>query len=87
MSLVLRKPVFRFPTRSETNWAMQFQTMARGLEFGIEALEGLYYPCSKNKGADQLCGSAALFSHMQKSGFLMARLIYGLFRRHAAIFM
>ena len=34
----------------------------------------LYYPCSENKGADQLC-SYCLFSHMQKSGSLVMLLI------------
>ena len=28
--------------------------MARGLKFRIKEVEGLYYPCSENKGADQL---------------------------------
>ena len=30
--------------------------MARGLKFRIKKVERLYYLCSKNKGADQLCG-------------------------------
>ena len=30
--------------------------MARGLEFQINVGEGLYNPCSENKGADQLRG-------------------------------
>ena len=30
--------------------------MARGLKFQIKEVEGLYYLCSENKGADQLCG-------------------------------
>ena len=30
--------------------------MARGLKFLIWVVEGLYYPCSENKGADQLRG-------------------------------
>ena len=30
--------------------------MARGLKFQIKEEEGLYYRCSENKGADQLCG-------------------------------
>ena len=30
--------------------------MARGLKFRIKVGEGLYYPCSKNKDADQLRG-------------------------------
>ena len=30
--------------------------MARGLKFRIYEVEGLYYPCSENKGADQLRG-------------------------------
>ena len=29
----------------------------------------MYYPCSENKGADQLRGSASLFSPMQIVGF------------------
>ena len=39
----------------------------------------MYYPCSENKGADQLHSyfedDMHLFSHWQKSGFLMMRLI------------
>ena len=30
--------------------------MARGLKFCIQKVEGLYYLCSENKGADQLRG-------------------------------
>ena len=30
--------------------------MAIGLKFCIKKVEGLYYPCSENKGADQLRG-------------------------------
>ena len=30
--------------------------MARGVKFRILEVEGLYYPCSENKGADQLRG-------------------------------
>ena len=30
--------------------------MARGLKFRIQKVEGLYYPCSENKDADQLRG-------------------------------
>ena len=30
--------------------------MARGLKFQIQKVKGLYYPCSENKGADQLRG-------------------------------
>ena len=48
------KPVFGFPTRSDKNRAVQPQKMARDLTFQIEEEEGLYYPCSENKGADQL---------------------------------
>ena len=35
----------------------------------------MYYPYSENKGAEQFRGSASLFSHMQKAGFLTTRLI------------
>ena len=45
-----------FSTRSHTNGVEQPQNMARGLEFRIKIVEGLYYLCSENKGADQLRG-------------------------------
>ena len=45
-----------FPTRSDTNQAVQPLKMARGLKFCIKEVEGLYHPCSENKGADQLHG-------------------------------
>ena len=41
---------------SHTNRAVQPHKMARGLKFRIKKVEGLYYPCSENKGADQLRG-------------------------------
>ena len=41
-----------FLTRSDTNRAVQPQNMSRGLKFRIKVVEGLYYPCSENKGAD-----------------------------------
>ena len=55
--------------------------MARGLTFLIQKVEVLYYPGSENKGADQLRGFREaelrlyMFLHIQKSGFLMTRLI------------
>ena len=52
----MRKPTFWFLTRSDTNQAVQLQKMVRGLKFWIWKLEGLYYLCSENKGADQLRG-------------------------------
>ena len=39
---------------SDTNQAVQPQKMARGLKYCIKEVEGLYYPCSKTNGADQL---------------------------------
>ena len=45
-----------FFTWSHTNRAVQSKKMARGLKFRIWEVEGLYYPCSGNKGADQLRG-------------------------------
>ena len=49
----MRKPVFG---ASDTNRAVQPQKMARGLNFRVYEVEGSYYPCSENKGADQLRG-------------------------------
>ena len=39
---------------SDTNQALQPQKMARGLRIWFKEVEGLYYLCSENKGADQL---------------------------------
>ena len=50
----MRKTTIWVPTRSDTNWAVQSQKMARGWKFQIQEEEELYYPCSENKGADQL---------------------------------
>ena len=43
-----------FPTRSDTNRAVQPQKMARDLKFRIQKAGGLYYRSGENKGADQL---------------------------------
>ena len=73
------KPTFWFPTWSDTNQAVQLQKMARGLKFRIKKVEGSYYLCSENKGADQFAVTAKLICffvlHMQNVGFLMTRLI------------
>ena len=42
-----------FPNRSETDQSVQSQNMARSLKLWIK--KELYYLCSDNKGADQLC--------------------------------
>ena len=55
VSLVARKPVFGFQTKSNTNQPAQIQEMARGLKFRILKEERLYYLCRKTKDADQLC--------------------------------
>ena len=49
MSCNARKPVFKFPTRFDTNQAVQLQKIA----FQIKEVEGLEYLCSKNIGAYQ----------------------------------
>ena len=56
MSLVVENQSSGFPTRSDINRAAQSPKMARGLKFRIQEVEGLYYLCSENKGADQLRG-------------------------------
>ena len=42
-----------FPTRSDTNRAVQSQKMARGLKFRIKEVEGLCCLRSENEGVDQ----------------------------------
>ena len=44
-----------FLTRSDTNRPVHPQEKARLLKFWVQVEEELSYPCSKNKGADQLC--------------------------------
>ena len=66
LSLVVRKPVFGFPTRSDTNRAVQLQKMARGLQFRIYKIGGLYYLRSENKGADQLLICVFVFEYAKK---------------------
>ena len=56
MSLVLSKPVFGVSEQVRHKPAVQSQKMSRCLRFQIKEVEGLYYPCSENKGADQLRG-------------------------------
>ena len=56
MSLVVRKLVFRVFDQVQDKPAVQPLKMARHLKFRITKVEGLYYPCSENKGADQLRG-------------------------------
>ena len=42
----------RVPTRSDTKQAVPPQKMVRGLKFRTHEVEGLYYLCRGNKGAD-----------------------------------
>ena len=43
-----------FSNRYDINQPVQAQDQARSLKFWIQEEEELYYPCSENKGADQL---------------------------------
>ena len=56
MSCDARKWSSGFPTRSDTNRAVQPQMIARGLKLQIYEVERLYYLCSENKDTDQLRG-------------------------------
>ena len=55
----MRKLVYKFLTRSDTQWAVQLKKMVIGLKFRIKEVEELCYLCSANKGADQLHGYRA----------------------------
>ena len=68
------------PTSSSTNWAVQSQKLARSLKFWIQKEKGLYYPCSENKGVDQMCRYCTAdlrlcFGFGKKIGFLMTWLL------------
>ena len=71
------------PTSSDTNRAVQPQNMARGLKFGFQEVDELYYLCSENRGADQLRGywpaDLRPCFRLRKKGFLMAWLILFIF--------
>ena len=51
----MRKLTMWFLKRYDTNRAVQPQKTARSLKFRTQE-EGLYFPSSENKGADQLRG-------------------------------
>ena len=57
MSRIARKPVFGVSdqVRHKPGFTT-IEDMAGSLKFRILEVEGLYYPFSENKGADQLCG-------------------------------
>ena len=73
-----------FPTRFDTNEALQPLKMARGLRFKIKDVEGLYYLSSEDKVADQLLSKSEistgctgwLVSEIWKTGFFLLRLIF-----------
>ena len=53
----MRKPFFGVSDQVRHKQAVQLQKMAaRGLKFRSKKVEGLFYLCSENKGADQLRG-------------------------------
>ena len=56
LSRLVGKPTMCFLNRSDINWAVQSQEQAGSLKFRILKEEEVYYPCSENKGADQLRG-------------------------------
>ena len=60
MNLVMREPVSGFPTRSDTNQAVQPHKMAKGLEFRTYKVEGLYYPSSETKALISFAVTAKL---------------------------
>ena len=59
LSCLVGKPTMWFPNRSDTNRAVQAQKQARSLKFQIYEEDEVYYPCSENKGTDQLRGVTA----------------------------
>ena len=51
----MKKTYFsEFPNWSDINRAVQPNIMASGLKFRMQAVKGLCYLCSENKGADEL---------------------------------
>ena len=86
----MRKLVFVVSDQVRQKRAVQPQKMASGLKFWITVVEGPYYPYSENKGADQLRSYCAADMHlcfriMQKSGFVITRLIYNNIIEHICL--
>ena len=74
-----KKPVVEIPDQIQHKPDVQPLKMARGLKFRIQEVEGLYYLCSENKGADKLRSHCAAdlrlrFRICTKQVFLMTRL-------------
>ena len=81
-----------FLKRSDTNRAVQVQKMGRGWKFWIMKVQEFYYPCSKNKGTDQLCNFAyakCWFSHDTAHFFCVYYfvLVIAVFFMHKASFL
>ena len=57
----MRKPVFEISdqVQHKSGCTLEAQKTTRGLKFRILEVEGLYYLCSDNKGADQQRGYRA----------------------------
>ena len=77
----MRKPVFGVSDQVRHKPGRTVQKMARGLKFRIWKVKGLYYPCSENKGADQLrryreADLRLCFCICKKAAFLTMQLIY-----------
>ena len=56
MSVVSGKTCLRGFRPGPTQTGLYSHKIFRGLKFWVKEVEGLYYPCSENKGTDQLRG-------------------------------
>ena len=81
MSRAMRKSTMLFPNRSNTNRTLQSQKTDRGSKMLDLESRGFYYPCSENKGADQLPSfweaDLQLCFRICNVPFLMTPIIYG----------
>ena len=72
----MRKPTMWFLNRSDTNQAVQIQTMALGCNLLFRKSRNFTIRIVKTKALISFAVTAPVFSHMQNVGFLMMRLIY-----------
>ena len=85
MSLVVRKPAFR--VSEQVTHKQGCTATANGYRVEISDVGGLYYPCSENKGADQLrdyreadlrlCFAYAKSRFSHTEAHIFAALLYG----------
>ena len=82
MSCLIKKPILGFRTRSNSNWAVQPEKIARCLKFRIKKVERLFYLKTKALISCTISGQLILtlvFAYANDNGaayFVLALLVF-----------